>query len=271
VDKGITIAPGTLRRAKEQNAGLFAVSYSPDDMFARDLQSVRYLACMNLYDVHVTTKSFNVDELPRLGARDVIFVDNAYEPAVHRPLRLAPDDALRFDARVGFVGTYEVQRAQTMLALARDDVPIKIWGYGWERMRESHPNLEIRPGQLGEVEYTKAINATAINLGFLRKAYRDVQTTRSIEIPACGAFMLAERSEEHCRLFVEGKEAEFFGTYDELLEKIRYYVEHSDERARVAAGGRQRCLTSGYDNAARLAGVLDEIQRRSPAAFGSKR
>ena len=56
---------------------------------------------------------------------------------------------------------------------------------------------------------------------------------------------------------------------DELLEKVRYYLEHSDERARVAAGGRQRCLTSGYDNAARLAGALEEIQRRNPTAFDS--
>lgn len=265
VDKGLTIAPETLRRAREQRPGLIAVSYSPDDMFAKDLQSSRYLACMNLYDRHVTTKSYNVDELPTLGARDVIFVDNAYEPEFHRPMRLDREDTLRYGARVGFVGTYEEDRAQTMLALARDDVSIRIWGYGWNRLRESHPNLEIRPEQVGGLEYAKAINATEINLGFLRKAYRDLQTTRSIEIPACGAFMLAERTEEHRRLFVEGEEAEFFATYDELLEKIRFYLEHPKERALVAAAGRQRCLTGGYDNAARLAGVLDEIQRRNPS------
>jgi hypothetical protein len=270
VDKGITIAPSTLRRAKHRNPDLIAVSYSPDDMFASDLQSTRYLACVPVYDLHVTTKSFNVDDLPHLGARDVLFVDNAYEPDVHRPLELNGEDARRFTTQVGFAGTFETQRAETMLALARDGVAIKVWGHGWNRMRTRHPNLELASGQLSALEYTKAINATDINLGFLRKAYRDVQTTRSIEIPACGAFMLAERSEEHSRLFVEGEEAEFFGSYRELLEKIRYYLAHPDERARIAAAGRKRCLTGGYDNRTRLAGVLDEIKRRHPTAFESR-
>jgi hypothetical protein len=269
VDKGLTIGPETLRIAKKTNPRLVAVSYSPDDMFAPDLQSLRYLACVSLYDVHVTTKSFNVDELPTLGARDVIFVDNAYDPEVHKPLRLDVADTLRFEARVGFVGTYEDQRAQTMLALARDDVSIKIWGHGWGRMREMHPNLDIRPGQLSATEFSKVINATEINLGFLRKAYRDVQTTRSIEIPACGAFMLAERSDEHSRLFVEGKEAEFFASHAELRDKIRFYLEHPNDRKRVAAAGRQRCLTAGYDNASRLTGVLDQISRRYLAEVSS--
>ena len=77
-----------------------------------------------------------------------------------------------------------------------------------------------------------------------------------MEIPACGAFMLAERTDEHLRLFEEGKEAAYFGSNEELLEKVRYYLNHEDERRMIASAGRKRCLDSGYSHHERLKYML---------------
>lgn len=262
VDKGLTIAPATLRWVRERQPQTTLVTYSPDDMFAPDLQSANWLDCVPLYDLHVTTKSFNVDELPALGARAVRFVNNAYDPEAHRPLELDGDERRRFAAPVGFAGTWEPERAGLMLRLAKDGVRVRIWGYGWRRMGERHANLEIHDEQLFGLDYARAINATDVNLGFLRKAYRDRQTTRSVEIPACDAFMLAERTDEHLALFEEGHEAEFFASYEELLEKCRAYVADPERRMQVAAAGRARCLSSGYDNASVLRPVVEELEAR---------
>ena len=57
------------------------------------------------------------------GARRVLFVGNAYDPSVHRRLELSQADLDRFGCDAGFVGTYEEDRAQQMLRLARQGCP----------------------------------------------------------------------------------------------------------------------------------------------------
>lgn len=259
VDKGLTIAPRTLRAARRLAPGTRFVSYSPDDMTVRTRNSARYLACLPHYDLHVTTKSYNVAELGALGAPEVLFVDNAFDPETHRPLELSADERSAWACDAGFVGIFEEERAGFLLALARAGVPVSIRGHGWGALREGHANLDVRNRYLEGSDYAKSINATRINLGFLRKDARDLQTTRSVEIPACGGFLLAERTDEHRRLFVESEEAEFFDSVPELVDKCRHYLAHEDERLRIAAAGRRRCLEDGYSNDERLRGVLEHL------------
>ena len=74
--------------------------------------------------------------------------------------------------------------------------------------------------------------------------------------------MLAERTPEQRELFEEGKEAEFFGTVDELLEKTTFYTKHDKARQKIAAAGRERCLRSGYDYPSRMNRMLVQVQKR---------
>lgn len=259
VDRGREIRAATLRRLGQLAPTLRMLSYSPDDMMSRNHTSVSYRACIPIYDFHVTTKSYNVAELRALGARHVVFVDKGFDPSVHRPIELTASDRERFACDVGFVGYFEEDRARMMLRLAESGVPVAVHGPRWIHLAHAHPNLIIRGGYLDGDDYAKAICATRINLGFLRKSARDLQTARSVEIPACAGFMLAERTDEHRGLFEEGVEAAFFAGFEELLEKCRYYLGHEMERAAIAAAGRRRCLEGHYDNAARLTAVLEQL------------
>tara|TARA_B110000259_G_C13834763_1_gene330211 strand:+ start:147 stop:728 length:582 start_codon:yes stop_codon:yes gene_type:complete len=157
---------------------------------------------------------------------------------------------------VVFVGTWEVEREECIRLLAENGIKVRVWGGGWQNMSNPPKGVTLEHRPLFAEEYVRVINASKINLGFLRKMNRDLQTTRSIEIPACSSFMLAERTSEHLYLFEEGKEAEYFDSMQELIRKTRYFLENETERLEIARAGRRRCINSLYSNEDRLRDII---------------
>jgi len=264
LDKGLTITAATLRRVKARQSSCRILGFSPDDMYQRHNQSPQFRGHLPLYDWFFTTKSFGVAELREIGAPRVAFQDNGFDPHTHRPLALSGEERARYGGQVGFVGSWEAARAASLGRLAAAGVPVRVWGNSrWTGRHEPHPNLRVEPRELHGDDYAGALNSFDINLCFLRKLNRDRQTTRSVEIPACGGFMLAERTEEHLSLFREDVEAAFFASDEELIDKVRYYLRHADVRRRIAAAGRERCLRGRYSYRERVldmlttAGILD--------------
>jgi spore maturation protein CgeB len=262
-EKGLMIKPSTLKTIKESYPKVKLVFYSEDDMFAKHNQSKYFRDGLLLHDIVFSTKSYNCnpDELPSLGAKKVLFVAQAFDRNTHRPIPVNDKDRLKFGSDVGFIGTYEKDRAEKILFLAESKVKVRVWGNGWKNWVGKHPNFQIENKPIYNEDYIKAICATKINLGFLRKINRDLHTSRTIEIPACEGFLLAERTNEHQRLFEKNKEAVYFDIENpgELLEKIRYYLEHDEEREAIAKAARERCLKSGYSHHDRLSWMLKQI------------
>jgi hypothetical protein len=260
IDKGLTIRPAALQCLRATQPRCRIVGFSPDDMINPANQSSAFLRGLPLYHYYVTTKSYNVAELEGLGCPKVLFMENGYDPHTHRPVPVTAGDRERLGGAVGFIGQWEPDRAASLGALARAGLPVRVWGYTWERMRGVPPGLRLENRPLWGDDYARGICAFDLNLCFLRKCNRDLQTTRSIEIPACGGFMLAERTEEHLRLFEEGAEAEFFSSNEELLRKTKYYIQHDGERRRVAQRGYERCQRDGYSYPDRLRGVMRAVR-----------
>jgi spore maturation protein CgeB len=264
IDKGVMLKPGVLAKAKQMRPRAALVWFSEDDMFAAHNRTTRFDRGLPLYDLVVTTKSYNADpgELPALGARRVQFVFQAFDPEQHHPLALTDEERGAYGGDIGFIGSYELDRARSMLGLAEAGLSVRVWGNGWERSPYRHANLKIEGRPLvnlpGDLAYGKGIAATRINLCFLRKINRDRHTSRSFEIPAVGGFMLGERTDEHLRLFEEGVEAEFFGSDAELVDKARFYLAHETERAAIAAAGHTRCVAE-YGSQAQAEAMLGAV------------
>jgi spore maturation protein CgeB len=262
LEKALTIGPDRVSELRRLCPRAKIIGFSPDDMCRRHNQSRQFVEALPHYDWFITTKAQTQSELVRLGCRNVVVIGNGFDPEAFRPVSVPPGEIERLGGDIGFIGSYESSRAEAMLELARAGLSLRVWGNGWRALSRAHPKLRIENRALGFEDFAKACSAFKINLGFLRKLNDDRQTTRSVEIPACGGFMLAERTSEHLAMFEEGREAEFFEGTEELLAKCRQYLSDDTGRAAIARRGHERCLSSGYSNSARLREAFGVILRQ---------
>jgi spore maturation protein CgeB len=232
------------------------------------------------FDLLLYCKSYERADYERLG-KPLIYLPLGYCDEVHRP---APGFDARWHSMVGFLGGWEPRRERLMREIVRAGIELKIWGENWDFLRdgrwsprryvvlrqlagEDQFRIHRDPGlatahQGREVygdDYARALTGSNIGLGFLRKVCPDQHTTRSFEIPACGSMLLADRTGEHCELFEEGKEAEFFGSGAELLDKLKFYASNTSARKQVASAGYDRCVRGRYSYIHRLKAALDAI------------
>jgi len=64
--------------------------------------------------------------------------------------------------------------------------------------------------------------------------------------------MLHEHTPELLELYEEGREVASFGTAEELVGKVRYYLAHPEERETIAHAGHARCAPAySYDKRVR--------------------
>lgn len=259
IDKGIVIKESVFLIIKQTMPKVKIIGYSPDYMLARHNQSRQFLESLKHYDYYITTKSYSVTGLQEGGCQDVILINNAYQEGFHKPYQLTKEEILRYGCDVGFIGAWEEARYKSIEYLLQQGVSVKVWGSSkWEKLSK-YNNFKFAGRELLGEDYCKAICGCKIALCFLRKKNLDLQTTRSMEIPACGVFMLAERTIEHTSLFEEGSEAEFFSNNDELVEKCIHFLKNPIERKIIAEKGFQRCLSSNYSYDKIIINIINNV------------
>lgn len=259
IDKGKWIAPETLLQLRALTGAVF-IHYTLDPQLVFN-RSRHFHRSIPLYDVLFTTKPFEFDLYKEAGARKVFLVDQAYDSKRFFPRKLASEEQYMYESDVCFIGHEEHHYSERLRVVMKTGGNIKVWGPGWKKYAEANPWARkcVAGDALWGESYPIALNAAKIALGLLTKRYGETTTTRTFEIPACETFMLAERTEDHLKLFEEGKEAEFFESDDELVDKVRYYLAHATERERIARAGHERCLKAGYSNMQRMQQVLDLV------------
>ena len=250
------VAGATLRELKKQ-MGAVLVNYATDDPF-NSLASPRWVAAnIPLYDLYACTKRAIMEDVRLAGCRQVAFVPFGYEPSLHFPERFeSAEESERFSSDVVFIGGADRDRYPYFEALVRviPSLRLHLHGADWNRNSTFAP---YRRGCAFGRDYRLAMAGTKIAPCLVRRANRDGHVMRSFEVPACGAFMLAERTAEHQEFFREGEEVSYFGSPGEFAEKVRYYLNHDDERQRMAEAAHRKVTSGNHTYADRLKQILE--------------
>lgn len=258
VVKGAFLTPRVLAAiARRSKATL--VNYATDDPFNSRASTLEIRKSVPFYDLYVSTRTAILTDLTRAGARKVAWVPFAYDPELHFPE--VPRDFVEanvFRSDVAFVGGGDEDRASAFTVLAdRNHADIHLYGGYWTR----YPELRrFAKGFVFGRQLRLVLGGTRVAPCLVRRANRDGHVMRTFEIPACGAFMLAERTEEHAAFFEEGRDFACFDSSEELADKVAYYLRDDSERARLARNGHERVIHGRHTYRDRLSQILDLVR-----------
>lgn len=109
------------------------------------------------------------------------------------------------------------------------------------------------------VEMPKIFHLSKINLNLTSKPIRTGLPQRVWDIMSAGGFLLSNYQEELPEYFEIGKDLDVYSSEDELIEKIEYYLNHEDERIKIAQNGYRKIKNMRYTLRDRLETMMSLI------------
>lgn len=165
---------------------------------------------------------------------------------------------------VTFVGGLDpsVHEARTRLVerLAAE-VELSVWGYGVEAVPADSQLRASYRGEAWGLDMYRVLASSRITLNrHIDLANGYANNMRLYEATGMGALLMTEEAPNLGDLFEPDREVVGYGSEDDLVEKIRHFLEHEDERREVALAGRARTLRDHRygDRIKELAEILEE-------------
>jgi spore maturation protein CgeB len=187
------------------------------------------------------------DELKKAGAKNYRYLPQACSPEIHKRVLLSEEDKRLYSSDISFMGAGYHNRKVFFQGLM--DFDFKIWGTEWDYLSPLSRHIQKNGERLPPEEYVKIFNASKINLNLHSSSYHegvdpvgDFVNPRTFELASCGAFQLVDYRAEFDGLFKIGEEIICFRDLRDIREKIRYYLDNSEEREKIAEKARERAL-----------------------------
>lgn len=246
--RGTHILPSTVDFIGKRGCRIFG--YNNDDPFSEKQRKYvwrHYLKSVTYYDWVFAYRKKNIDDYRRMGFHNVSLLKPYYIKEKNFPIGQLGSD--KYVSDVAFIGHYEDDgRDEYIKSILESNISFNLYGTEWHRSR----HYDFFRQKLGDIfpvreDYNLALNSTKIALVFLSKLNNDTYTRRCFEIPAAKTFMLSEYAGDMDSMFKEGIEAEYFRSPQELVDKIIYYLNHYEEREKIAGAGYRRVVNDGHE------------------------
>jgi spore maturation protein CgeB len=240
------IAPATIRAMRAPTVNWFA-----DDHWRFDDFTSVYAPA---FDWSVTTDHDAVAKYHALGVDTVVLSQWACNRYAYTRT------ATGIEHEVTFVGQPHGDRLKVVDRLRGGGIAVECWGHGWPEGKLDHDQM-VRLFGASRLNLNLANSSTnpwtlRMRVGAivrLRRPWdpprRSQIKGRTFEVPGSGGFLLTDRVAHLEDYFEVGREISTFDSTGDLIEKIRYWLAHPDERAAVAEAGYRRVLAEHtYDH-----------------------
>ncbi len=169
---------------------------------------------------------------------DLIYVGGFYDPKVDRLIRLRK----HFGSRMHIYGRWPLLGCGGMTR------PLLGKPAFWGRVRS------ISQAEKTALYYRAKIG---FNMHF-SETPMETCNMRMYEVPAHGMMLLCDKGalNAHAQIFQPDKEAVFYDSIEDAIEKVEYYLRHDEERERIARAGFAR-VHREYDGELGLKNLLD--------------
>lgn len=199
-----------------------------DDQMLRDAEIYDHYFCIH---THGYGPGSGIRHLPALGV-----YSRLYHPTVERREE-------NFVADIVFAGGHGERRERHIRPLLDHD--LRIYGPGWRKGRRMFDRPLARrwagSGIWGEpLVDLYCRSRIVLNISSWDPQRLGGQNLRLLDVPATGAFLLTDHTDEVLEYFTPGREIETFRSPEELRDKAAYYLAHADARERIARAGLER-------------------------------
>ncbi|MGE7675063.1 glycosyltransferase family protein [Lysinibacillus sp. NPDC094403] len=188
-------------------------------------------------------------------------LDFGYEETIHHPTNVHPeyesDIAIVANAYPDILHKYPEHYRHSSLdilikPLLMENIRIDFWGNNWDKMGDYFgfeiPNEWIH-GFLNYNDANKVYSSAKILLGL--QNYPDLLTQRTYEILGSGGFLITVDTPGVRKNFIPGKDLVVSLSPEETVQKIKYFLNHSQKRSQVQIQGRKTVQDHSYKTRAK--------------------
>ncbi len=244
------------------------LNYLTDDPWNPAHKAPWFMEALPLYDHVFSLRRSNIEDLRKARCPRVSYLPFGYAPELHFPEPPASsEERERFSADVVFAGGADPDRVSYIAALTEAGFDVALYGGYWERYPEtrSHSRGYADPRTL-----RLAVSGAKVGLCLVRRANRDGNSMRTFEVPAIGACMLTEDTDEHREIFgKDGEAVVYFQSIGEMLEKFKWLLVNENERKRLAKTAHSLIVNGSNSYKDRLMTMLG-LKDSGVGSLGSK-